>query len=277
MKKLKIITDSSSSFTREEAEKFNMEIVPLNFIFGSETYADEDLTQKEFYEKLKNSEAFPKTSQPSPEQFVELFKKAEELNETVIAVFIGSGLSGTYRAALAAKEAAGYDDVHIIDSGSTHGVIRLIITEAVNKYEKYEISELCNYLEEFKKRIKLFAVVDTLEYLKKGGRLSAFSAFVGSVFKIKPLITVDDKVVVLQKTRGIKNAIEAMLKEAEAFKPDPEYSVIFAYSESEDNLNAFKEISSDFFSNCRSLTMPICNVVGVHTGPKAAAVIYVSK
>ncbi len=277
MKKLKIITDSSSGFTLDEAKQLNMEIVPLNFIFGDETYSDEDLTHKEFYEKLKNYNGFPKTSQPSPEIFVRLFSEAKEKNETVIAVLIGSGLSGTYQAALAAKELSNYDDVHIIDSGSTHGVIRLIINEAVNNYEKYDIEKLCEHLNEFKNRIKLYAVVDTLEYLKKGGRLSAFSAFVGSVLKIKPLITVDDKVVVLSKNKGIKKALESMFEKTKETVPDTDYPVIYAYSETEDNLDEFKNLSQNYFKNTNSITIPICNVVGVHTGPKACAVIYVGK
>lgn len=170
MTKIEIVTDSSAEFEPSELVKLGVSASAI-LNFGTETFLDGEITDEAFYERLEKAEELPKTAQPSPEVFEALFSSAKEKGEEVVAVLIGSGLSGTTQSARIGMEMAQFSGGYIVDSESTVGVMQILVLEAVKmRAAGASAQEIFEALEALKKKICLFAVVDTLEYLRKGGR-----------------------------------------------------------------------------------------------------------
>lgn len=277
---IKIITDSSSNFTLPEAKEIGVEIIPLNITFGYKTYKDgSELSAEEFYDKLLSSETLPKTSQPSPEDFVTIFEEAKTNNEEIIAILISSKLSGTIQSANIAKEIVGYEKIHIVDSGSTTIGQGILVEEAAKLRKKgLSVEEIIIKISMLKRKIRLFAAVDTLEYLQKGGRLSKTSAAIGGILNVKPILHLEDgKLSAIGKGYGTTRTIAAISKLIEGSQIDFNYPVYFGYNGSKEMME--KLISSTQKKN--EIPNPkfklISGVIGVHTGPGACAISYVSK
>ena len=185
--KIRIITDSASDLPvpcRPEVT-----VLPMDVTFGSETYQDGvTLTHHQFYEKLIEGDGLPKTSQISPARFEEAFRQAVEAGETVVVVVLSAKLSGTYQSAcIAAEEFPG--KVFVVDSANaTIGELILVERTLELMDQGLEASAIAARLDEEKKEIRLVALLDTLEYLKRGGRVSASVALVGGLLAIKPEI-----------------------------------------------------------------------------------------
>lgn len=277
---IKIITDSSSNFTLPEAKEIGVEIIPLNITFGDKIYKDgSELSAEEFYDKLLSSETLPKTSQPSPEDFVTIFEEAKTNNEEIIAILISSKLSGTIQSANIAKEIVGYEKIHILDSGSTTIGQGILVEEAAKLRKKgLSVEEIIIKISMLKRKIRLFAAVDTLEYLQKGGRLSKTSAAIGGLLNVKPILHLEDgKLSAIGKGYGTTRTIAAISKLIEGSQIDFNYPVYFGYNGSKEMME--KLISSIQKKN--EIPNPkfklISGVIGVHTGPGACAISYVSK
>ena len=205
---VRLIIDSASDILPEEAKALGMIHIPIRVLFGETEYADAvNLTHAEFYEKLAQSENLPSTSQVTPADYMEVYEKVVADGDTAVVVTLSSGLSGTYQNAVMA--AAEYEDkIFVVDSLNATIGERLVVMKGL-EYVNAGLSaaEIKERLDEDKLRIRLFAVVDTLDYLKKGGRVSSTVAFVGGLLSIKPLIAVEDgKVEVIGKARGTKQA-----------------------------------------------------------------------
>lgn len=188
--KTRIIVDSSVDLTPEIKER--VRVVPLMVVFGDEEYIDGvTINHKTFYEKLIESDVLPTTSQASPDAFIKEFEKAKEAGEDAVVITLASKFSGTYQSAIIAAE--DYDNVYVVDSASA-AVGGSILTELAFRLldEGKSAKEIAAILEEEKKKIVIVALVDTLEYLKKGGRISAAVAFAGGVLNIKPVLSVTD-------------------------------------------------------------------------------------
>lgn len=166
---IKIITDSTSDIDLKYAQELNVEVVPLKVIIDGKEYKDRiDLQPEEFYDLLVNSQTLPSTSQPSPQDFVDLYETAKNNNDSVIVITLSSVISGTYQSANLAKDLVDYDDIYVIDSLGTTQMQRLLVLKAVAlRNEGMNAQDLYTFLEAYKHRIRLFAFVDTLEYLYK--------------------------------------------------------------------------------------------------------------
>lgn len=171
---IKIITDSTADIDLEYAKELNIDVVPLKVIINGREYKDRvDLQPDEFYDLLVNSETLPSTSQPSPQDFANLYEQAKENQESVIVITLSSTISGTYQSANLAKELVEYDDIYVVDSLGTTQMQRLLVLKAFAlRNEEMVAKDIFTFLEDYKKRLRLYAFVDTLEYLYKGGRLS---------------------------------------------------------------------------------------------------------
>ncbi|UTY40207.1 DegV family protein [Allocoprobacillus halotolerans] len=171
---IKIITDSTADIDLEYAKELNIDVVPLKVIINGREYKDRvDLQPDEFYDLLVNSETLPSTSQPSPQDFANLYEQAKENQESVIVITLSSTISGTYQSANLAKELVEYDDIYVVDSLGTTQMQRLLVLKAIAlRNEEMVAKDIFTFLEDYKKRLRLYAFVDTLEYLYKGGRLS---------------------------------------------------------------------------------------------------------
>lgn len=282
---IRIITDSTSDITFDEAKKMNIDIVPINVRFDDEEFVDMlEISHEEFYNRLSVCTKLPQTSQPSPAVFSELFTKYIEAGDDIVGIFISSELSGTYQSAMLA--AADVEDdldaegrIHIVDSRMVSIGTSVIIREAV-KFRDMGMSaeNVANKCVELTKHVKLAALVGSLKYLKIGGRLSSAEAFAGTLLNITPVISVEDgKVVVIGKARGRKAAEKIMLNKITEEGIKPSTDVVFGHINCVDYLEPFFDKSSalvsDYAQNTHTSSLG-CSV-GTHVGPGSYGFAYI--
>ncbi|MDD4069982.1 MAG: DegV family protein [Candidatus Izemoplasmatales bacterium] len=217
MKKVKIITDSTCDLTKELIEKNDIEVVPLFVNFGEESYLDGvNLTVPKMYELVTEKKILPKTAAPSPGSFEKTFKKYLDEGYEIVYMGIGSKFSATLQSANVAKQNLDSEDIYLVDSLNLSSGTGLLILKAI-KFRSQGLSgkEIKEKLEEIVPKVRSQFVIDTLEYLYKGGRLNALSALFGSMLRIKPIIKVRDGIMAVgKKGRGsIKKGIDLMLGE----------------------------------------------------------------
>lgn len=276
---VKIITDSTADFTAAEAAELGIDIVHLRTRFGDEEYIDGvDITPHQFYEKLVESDVLPTTSQPSPAEFEAAFASALEEAGEVVAITISSALSGTYQSAVIAAEAFG-GRVRVVDSLSASIGEQVIVRRAAQlAAEGLSAAELAGRIEAERGDVCVLALLDTLEYLKRGGRISAAAAFAGGVLAIKPVITLRDGAVVMAgKARGSKNGGNLLNQFAEKRGIDFSRPYLLGYTGLSDAL--LMKYAADSGELWRSYTeeLPVTaigSVIGTHGGPGAIAVAF---
>lgn len=280
-KVIRIITDTASDITLKQAEEMNVTILPISVTFNSEPYnqlGDETFT--EFYEKLENSEAFPMTSLISPGTYLDVFEEAKNKGESVVVIPISSQLSGSFQSAQLAKNMAEYDDIHIVDTRQVTIGQRVLVECAVRlRDEKKSAGEIAAFVLDLSKRIRLYASLDTLKYLVKGGRISKAAGFVGSTFNIKPLITLKDGAVCAAgkaKGRSSANTMLAASIEKDA-DFDPEFPFYFGYTANREQMDEFIKLAKEALTMPDITVHPIGGVIGTHVGPNAVAAIWVVK
>ena len=278
---LKIVLDSTSDLVPELLGKF--EIVPLTVNFGEEEFIDGvTITREEFYAKLIESDVIPTTSQATPEAFERVFKKLVENGDEVLCITVASKLSGTYQSAcIAAEEFPG--KVRVIDSKSVAIGSAILAEFALSLLEKgLSAEEIEKELIKKREDIIIVALIDTLEYLKKGGRLSKTAAFAGSLLNIKPVVSVEDgKINVLGKARGSKQGNNFLIKEIEkAGGVDFSMPLLLGYTGHDPYmLEKYKEDSRFIWEGKVENLRETCigSVIGTHVGPGAIAVAFFRK
>ena len=271
-----IITDSTADLTGREREEHGIGVVPLKTIFADGEYLDGiDLTPKQFYEKLAAAEQLPVTSQPSPAQFEEVFAPAVQAGDEVVAVLISGKISGTVQSARIAAEAVG-GGIHVVDSENTIIGLRLLVYRAIAlRAQGLGAREIARRLDGEKKQIRLHALVDTLEYLQKGGRVSKAVAFAGTLLGIKPRIAVaGGEVVVEGKARGRQRGMEGVWKEVEKDGMDLSRPFALGYTGGDEGFEAFRLFVAGKLPGRAPMIGEIGSVVGTHVGPGAVAVAY---
>lgn len=222
MKKTGIITDSHSSITQEEAKKLGIKVLPMPFYFGEECYyEDVNLTREEFFQKLKTGVDVT-TSQPSPEAVMKIWDEALEEYEKVLYIPISSGLSGSCMTALAMAQDEPYKGrIFVVDNGRVSTPLHRSILDALELIEEgYATEDIKRILEESRDKMVIYVGVDTLEHLKRGGRVNATTAAIGNILNIKPVLKFDvGKLDMYKKSRGRgkmkKIMIEAMRHDLE--------------------------------------------------------------
>jgi len=276
---IRILVDTSSDYTVEEVRAKGMELAPLHITIGEADYRDGyDLSKDKFYELLTEGEELPKTSQPTPQDFVDIFEDVEEKGDELICILLSSRLSGTFQSATLAKNIVDYDNIHLVDSlGATH-MIRLMADHAqelINEGKNAE--EIVAALEEMKSKIKVLAVVDTLEYLCKGGRVSKTTAAIGEMAKVKPMITVaEGEVAVIGKSLGKNKAISSLLKAFEECEVDEKFPIYSVSTLGTENCEAFEKRFTDAGYSFKE-RIQIGATIGTHVGPGVFGIIFVQK
>ena len=275
--KTRIIIDSSADLMSEAKKRVH--IVPLSIYFGDEEYIDGvTIDHKTFYEKLIESDVLPTTSQATPAAFMEEFEKAKEANESAVVITISSKLSGTYQSAMIA--ASDYDHIYVVDSGSAAMGSGILVELAVQLLDEGKSAkEIAEILEEEKKKIIIVALVDTLEYLVKGGRLSKTAAFAGTVLNLKPVLSVTDgEIQVLGKARGSKMGNNLLVQEInKAGGVDFGKPVLLGYSGISDALllkyiEDSRHIWEGNLDEVRYTSLG--SAIGTHAGPGAVVVAF---
>ncbi len=278
MDKIRIITDSGSDII--DSKRDNVTVLPMSITFGDEVFYDGvTLSHSEFYMKLIESDELPKTSLIAPASFADAFEEAKNAGEKVIAITISAGLSGTYQSAVLAAE--DYDDVYVVDSMNVTIGERILVEYALKLIDEgKDIEDIVNELESAKKRICVLGLLDTLEYLKKGGRVSSSVAFVGDVLRIKPVVTVDGegKVAMLGKARGSKNGNNFLISEIEKVNGvDFDMPYFLGYTGLNDTLLKKYVKDSEHIWGPYTEELPVCSIgatIGTHVGPNAIAVAF---
>lgn len=278
---IKIITDSTSDITQSQAKEMDITVLPLKVIFDGKEYRDGiDLTNQQFYQKLAQSESLPTTSALGANDFLPHFERVQEAGDTAIVLLLCGKLSGTLQSAHIAKQQVGYPNIHIVDSYNTILGLRLLVDRAVALRDAgAEAEEILAEMERLIPKIMLFAMVDTLEYLHKGGRLSKSSKIMGTLLKMKPLVgLVEGEVKVLGKARGNERALNHLIELIEGTKGiDLTYPVYFGYTGEEHACDSLMERVQQEYSVSQAVLSSVGSVVGTHAGPGACTVAFVQK
>lgn len=274
---IRIITDSASDLEESFIQTEGIGIINLPLTFGETVY--ESLDKDIFYEMLAKCEELPKTSQPSPQTVLDVFEEAKEAGDSVVAIVLSSALSGTYQCFQLAKQMADYDEIYIVDSLSATIGMAYQVKEAVRlRNEGLDAATIAEKVDQFKSRVTLYAVMNTLENLYKGGRLNKAAAQVGTIANLKPIITLskEGEVAVTDKCIGLGMSGKAMLKKLKNASIDPFYPVQPIYSYDPTNCQNFlAKLAVQMPEIQVEEPMNIGSVIGTHIGPEAYGIVYV--
>ena len=278
--RVRIIIDSTTDLAPEL--RGQVEIVPLTVSFGTEEYIDGvTITHEEFYNKLIESDVLPTTSQATPAAFEKVFKEVAAAGDSAVVITLASQFSGTCQSARIAAE--DYDNIYVVDSGSVTLGAGILAEYALHCARSgMTAAEIAGLLEKKKEDICLIAMLDTLEYLKKGGRISAAVAFAGGLLNIKPVVNVKDGVInMLGKARGSKQGNNLLVQEIEKTGGiDFDMPILLGYSGLSDALlKKYISDSAPLWENGIDTLRytSIGSVVGTHAGPGAIAAAFFHK
>jgi len=276
MGKIRIVTDSTAYIKKEYADLKGIEIVPLTIHFEGKTEKEGYPGEYEkFFDKLKESKSFPTTSQPSVGAFTEVFRKLIESGNEVIAITISGKLSGTYNSASMAAEMVNPDKISVVDSKTTVANLKVLVEKLLYMAEKSDDRlAIVEEIEKEKKKTGISLTVGTLEYLHKGGRLTASQAFFGKLLNVKPIIALlDGALEPVDKVRGKKKALGRMIESI----PGDADVISICHIFSEEEAKEYSEILKEAFPNASITIEVIGPVIGAHLGPKAMGFCYCVK
>ncbi|MGL5972149.1 MAG: DegV family protein [Oscillospiraceae bacterium] len=275
---IKIVTDSTSDITLEESKKIGIDVMPLNIYFGNDHYLDGvNIDSNTFFEKLKHAKESPKTSQVNADVFEKNFEKHLSNGDQVIGIFISSDLSGTLQSSKIAKDLLENDNITVIDSRTTSLGLKALVYRAVELREKGKsYDEIIKSIEDFKNQVILYAVVEDLTYLKRGGRLSSPAAAIGGILGVKPILTSEGGLItVKEKVRG-NNAAYKKLVDLVIHSNVFNYSyVILGHG---NNKEKYEEVKQILNQKCPELNIIESNIgptVGLYAGPLCVGLAFI--
>lgn len=280
---VKILVDSAADISQAEAKELGISLIPLKVYFGEEEYYDGvDLLPDQFFNKLIESDVLPKTSQITPFRFEEEYDILTKDGDELVVITLSSKLSGTYQSAVQAAE--GYKDkVFVVDSQNATIGERLVVEYAIRlANEGKSASEIADILNKSKKKVKLLALLNTLEYLKKGGRISSAVAFAGELISLKPVVSIiDGEVKLVGKALGSKrgnNLLTTLVEKTSGIDFSMPFGVVKSGT---DNtlLNKYVKDSAHLWQN-DAYSVPahdIGSTIGTHVGPGAIGVAFFEK
>lgn len=278
---IRIITDSTSDLSRETCEKLGVKAMPISVHFGGESFRDGvDITHADFYRRLAQAETLPTTSQLNPDELTAVFKAYRDSGDEVLGIFLSGDLSGTLQSAQIAREMAGSEGIYIVDSRNATFALGLLVERAAALRDQgLSAPELAEAVEELAGRLRLIAVVDTLKYLKMGGRISAATAVVGGILGISPIVAVENgKVESIGKARGRQAALRWIEERLAGENIDFSLPIAFGHSNCQEALRD----CMDHFSALRAQASHVMigslgSAIGTHVGPGAVGLAYFLK
>ena len=277
---VKIIVDSTADMTPAVAQR--VQVIPLTVHFGDQEFLDRvELSCAKFYEMLVESDSLPTTSQATPFAFTEVFEEAVADGSDVVCITLSEKLSGTYQSAvIAASEFPG--KVHVVDSGSVAIGMGILVEYALELLDRnLSAEEIARELMRKREQVRVLAMLDTLEYLKKGGRISATVALAGGLLNIKPVLSIDSgEIKMLGKARGSRQANNLLVQEIQkAGGVDFKKPLLLGYTGLSDALlhKYIADSAALWEGNREELPYAVIgSVVGTHAGPGAVAVAFFS-
>lgn len=278
---VRIVVDSTANVP--ENIRKELIVVPLNVSFGDEQYIDGvTIDHRAFYEKLAASKVLPTTSQPSPDGFAQVFEKAKAAGETLVVLTVSSRVSGTYQSAMIAAQDYP-ENVHIVDTQHVANGMGILAEYALQLAGKgMSAQEIVERITEARERVEFYALLDTLEYLQKGGRISKTVALAGGLLSLKPLVCMKDGALqMMGKARGSRQGNSLLMKEIRACGGvDFDMPFLMGYTGLSDALlEKFLADSADLWAEGGKPVrhVPLCSVVGTHAGPGAVVVAFFRK
>ena len=276
---VRIVVDSTANMP--ESLLSQVTVVPLNVSFGDETFIDGvTIDNKTFYEKLATSNTLPKTSQPSPAAFAAVYEEAKQTGDTLVVLCVSSLLSGTCQSAMIAAQ--DYENVYVVDTlhvANAFGVLAEYALQLANDGKSAQ--EIVDAVLAEREHVQLFALLDTLEYLEKGGRISKTAAFAGTLLSLKPIVCIRGGVLeMLGKARGSKQGNNLLCTSVQKTGVDFTRPVMLGYTGLDNSLlKKYIQDSADLWEgNCTSLPYALIgSVIGTHVGPGAIAVAYIEQ
>ena len=272
---VKIVTDSTADIPKSMVQELGIEVVPLKVRFGEEEFLDGvDLTPDEFYQRLASSATLPVTSQPSVGEFVEVYRRIAEESDGIVSIHVSSVLSGTIQAATQAKEQANLQcPLEVVDSyQASMGLGMVVLAAARRAVDGGDFESVAQTARDTVGKCECFALLDTLEYLEKGGRIGKARAFMATLLKIKPMIILKEGIVhELAKERTRKRAIARLGTLTRDFAPIEELAVM--YSGESASAAALAEELRDLLPEGREpILTQFGPVIGTYTGPDALGI-----
>lgn len=279
---VKIVTDSAADFEVEELKALNVECLPMSVYFGDEHYLENvSITKDEFFDMLETNPNFPKTSQPAPALFEELFNSAKEENDEVVYIPMSAALSGDYATAMGIRNTIDYEHIYILESRMCTGGQRILVEHAAKlRDEGKSGKEIYDILDKLKMHAVIYTAMDTLDYLYKNGRISNAAHFIATLGKIKPIMHVSDdgKAEIVSKHIGLRRAIDYIVSRLDEEKPDLRFPFYVMYTKFKDNAYKLRDKLIEKGINIPEKNIiPVGAVVGAHIGPYACAVAYMKQ
>ena len=262
-----VVVDSTADIPRPIREELGITVVPLMILFGSEQFRDGvDLSDDEFYARLVEGTVHPTTSQPSAGDFAEAYGRLAQDHDGIISIHLSGKLSGTVRSAQQAVEMVPDVPIRVIDSGSVSMGLGFLGVEAAQMAKAGQgLDEIAAAIEGMVSNVVLWAVLDTLKYLERGGRIGRGRAFLGTLLNVKPLISVRDEVIPLERVRTHRKAIARMVELASAEGPYKHLAVL--YSTGKEYADELASQLDGIHPRSEIIVSQLTGVIGVHGGP----------
>jgi len=279
MTRIALVTDSSSDLTREIYQENGITVVPLTVHFGDESFIDTvEISSSEFFDKLKRSQVMPKTSQPSPADFVAVYQRLLKSHDFVFSVHISSKMSGTVQSAQIAAETVNPDVIEVVDGRAVSLVTGLMVLEAAEAIRQGKsVDVVRESIQHVMDNFGLYWTLDTLEYLQKNGRIGRATAFIGGLLSIKPIMSIEEgEIAGVERVRGSNRVFPRILELMHSrIRPGTPIDVIVLHADDEPRGKRWlADVKSEF--NCRRTWLTDCGpIVGTHAGPGTIAVAWV--
>lgn len=279
---VRIITDSAADFEPFELEQKNITCIPIKVMLGEAEYEENvNLTKDQFFELLASTGESPKTAQPALTILMELFADAKKAGDEAVYITLSSALSGTYQSAVMIQEETDYDGCYVLDSLNATGGQRLLVEYAVRlRDEGRSAAEIVEAVASIRDRIVLYACIDTLEYLYRGGRISHTVYKLGTMAQVKPIIRVAENggIEVPAKAMGMRKGMDFLCKRFDQFRPSADHHLYVMYT-------ADRSIGETLAKKVRELGYEVPGEriiqvgagIGSHVGPNACGIVYVAE
>ena len=279
---VRIITDSAADFEPQELTKLGITCIPLSIMMGEQEYQENvNLTKPQFFQLLSEFDGVPKTAQASPQILMDLFEDAKQAGDEAVYITLSSALSGTYQSACMVRDDVDCNDCYVVDSLNATGGQRLLVEYAVRlRDEGKSAREIVAGVESIRDKIVLYACIDTLEYLYKGGRISQTVYKLGTMAQVKPIIRVSETggIEVPAKAMGMRKGIDFMLKRLEQQKPSMDHPVYVMYTPKQTNAEVLlQKVREMGFEVPDERLISVGAAIGSHIGPNACGIVYVEE
>ena len=279
---VRIITDSAADFEPFELEKLNITCIPIKVLLGDTEYEENvNLSKDQFFSLLASTGETPKTSQPSPQILMDLLEDAKKAGEEAIYITLSSAISGTYQTAVMTCEDAESEDCYVFDSRNATGGQRLLVEYAVRLRDAGKSArEILEALEAVRDKVVLFACIDTLEYLYRGGRISQTVYKLGTMAQVKPIIRVSEEgaIEVPSKAMGMRKGMDLLVKKLEAQKPSADHKLYIMYTADRTiGQTLAQKVAAMGYAVPEEQIVQVGAGIGSHIGPNACGIVFVAE